>query len=336
MSPGDPTPRTLVVPNPNLTGAIAALPTIHVLAREGHRTIVLTPGDVQALFKLVPAVEATVELVESEDRTVSDIRRQECTDGLLLDSSLDGPWLVLSAGLEPRWGYRGGLRRFFLKPSVPRPRDLPLQPAWYRPANLLSALGLCLPADQPPRLIPNEDHLSEGKNLLDRAHIADTGGPLVALAPISDSPTAPVWPWQSFAGLARTLRRRNPRVRQFLVAGARDYLWPAVRIHEETARFVPLIGPDLNLAQLASVLALADLVVGVESGYLQLAAALGVPCLALLGPREGARPEPPPGDGHTILRGKRGFSLLKLGRSLQLVGIEEEDVLKTVEEMLEL
>lgn len=336
MSTDDPIRRTLVVPDPDLTGAIATLPTIQTLARDGRRVVVLTPGDVQALFKLVPAVESTVEFVESEDRTVSNIRRQECTDALLLDDSLDGPWLVLSAGLEPRWGYRRSLRRFFLKPSVPRPRDLQLQPAWYRPATLLSTIGLHLPADQPPRLVPNEDHLSEGKSLLDRAHVAETGGPLVVLAPISDIPSAPTWPWQNFAQVARTLRRRNPRVRQFIVAGARDYLWPAVRIHEETARFLPLIGPDLDLAQLASVLALADLVIGVEGGYLQLAAALGVPCLALLGPREGARPEPPPGDGHTILRGKRGFSLLRLGRSLQLVGVEEEKVMETVEQMLEL
>ena len=324
-----PPSSTLVVVPPHLAGAVATLPALEILAASGRSVVVLAPRYLEPLFKLLPGVAAVAELVESEERTVTHIRRHECDEAVLLDSSLDGAWLSRAASIQARWGYRGGLRSLLLHPPVPRPR-VPLPP-WQQPSALLAAMDLPAPAG-PPRLQLPPEFLQRGLELLERAHVPTTDGPLVALAPTSDLATAPRWPWPNFAELARSLRRRNPSVRQFIV-GEAEQLWPAVRIHEETARFLPVIGPDLDVAQLAGVLAHLKLLITAESGPLHLAAALGVRCVALLGPRNPIL-HGPAGDGHHIVHGQQSWLLPGLVRARRLDGIAVEAVIAACEDVL--
>jgi ADP-heptose:LPS heptosyltransferase len=104
--------------------------------------------------------------------------------------------------------------------------------------------------------------------------------------------------------LIQALRREVPRVR-FVLAAGREDLWPAVRIHEETARHTPLLGPDLDAATLAAVLAHCRLVVGGDADLLQLAAASGAPTVALFGPSAPER-RAPRGPGHRWIVAPRG------------------------------
>jgi ADP-heptose:LPS heptosyltransferase len=91
--------------------------------------------------------------------------------------------------------------------------------------------------------------------------------------------------------VARDLRRARPDIRVALIAGPKE-LWLAVRIHEETGKIHPVIGPDLDLADLAAVLDHLDLLVTNDSGPMHLAASLGVPCVALFGPTNPSRTRP--------------------------------------------
>ena len=84
-----------------------------------------------------------------------------------------------------------------------------------------------------------------------------------------------------------------------IVAGPKE-VWTAVRVHEESGHLHPVIGPDLDLARLAGVLAHLDLLVTNDSGPMHLAAALGVPCIALFGPTDPQRTAPA-GSGHRVL-----------------------------------
>ena len=73
-----------------------------------------------------------------------------------------------------------------------------------------------------------------------------------------------------------------------------------MRVHEESGKIHPVIGPDLDLAALAAVLAQLDLLVTNDSGPMHLAAALGVRCVALFGPTDPRRTAPA-GEGHAIV-----------------------------------
>ena len=107
------------------------------------------------------------------------------------------------------------------------------------------------------------------------------------------------WPWQRFAELSRDLRRQQPASRQIILAGPKE-LWVAVRIHEESGKIHPVVGADLDLGQLAAVMAQLDLLVTNDSGPMHLAAAVGTPCVALFGPTDPTRTAPA-GLGHEVL-----------------------------------
>jgi ADP-heptose:LPS heptosyltransferase len=102
--------------------------------------------------------------------------------------------------------------------------------------------------------------------------------------------------------LARELRRRIPGVREAIFVGPKE-IWLGVRVHEESGKIHPLLGPDLDLAGLAAAMAELDLLVTNDSGPMHLAAALGVPCVALFGPTDRRRTAPAgdAGAGHVVL-----------------------------------
>jgi heptosyltransferase-2 len=166
--------------------------------------------------------------------------------------------------------------------------------------ELLAAMGVPPPASWVPRLELSEELLRGGRERLLRAHIAPEDGPLVALFPGAEFGSAKRWPWRRFAELARALRREVPGCRVVIIAGPAE-VWLAVRVHEESGHVPPVIGPDLDLAGLAGVLAYCDAMVTNDSGPMHLAAALEVPCVALFGPTD-ARRTAPAGDGHAVLR----------------------------------
>ena len=105
-----------------------------------------------------------------------------------------------------------------------------------------------------------------------------------------------------WSDLARELRRRLPGMREAIFVGPKE-VWLGVRVHEESGKLHPVLGPDLDLAGLAAAMAELDLLVTNDSGPMHLAAAVGVPCVALFGPTDRRRTAPAgeSGAGHTVL-----------------------------------
>jgi heptosyltransferase-2 len=166
--------------------------------------------------------------------------------------------------------------------------------------ELLAAMQVPPPASWVPRLPRTRALLAAGEERLGRARLPGTG-PLVGLAPGAEWGPSKRWPWRRFADLARELRRAVPGVRLLVLAGPKPKeLWAGVRIHEESGKLHPVIGPDLDLAGLAGVLAHLDLLVTNDSGPMHVAAALGVRCLAFFGPTDPRRTAPA-GEGHRVL-----------------------------------
>lgn len=295
--------RTVVVA-PNWVGDnVMALPVLEALAATDRRLTVLAKPHLGSLLEQVPAVDEVVERQESDEETVERLRQGTFDEAVILPNSFRSAWLPWRAGIPLRWGYRGRPFRWsfrwpLLRPGVRRPREKGRhQTEDYR--ELLAAMAVAAPASWIPRLELSTQMTEKGRALLARANLESGSGPLIGLFPGAEFGPSKRWPWKRFVALSRELRRRWPESRQLIVAGPKE-IWLAVRIYEETGKIHPVIGPDLDLGQLTAVLSQLDLLVSNDSGPMHLAAALGVPCVALFGPTDPQRTGPT-GEGHRVL-----------------------------------
>jgi heptosyltransferase-2 len=293
-------PRTLVVA-PNWVGdLVMAEPVFRALAASGRALVVQAKPGLHPLAALLPGVVETIDKLEDEAAAVARLVEARADEAVVLPGSFRSARRVRAAGIPRRFGYRGDFRSPWLAPSVPRPRGRRPQIEDYR--ELLAAMGVEAPASWVPRLELPAELVERGRERLERARIAPAtagGGPLVGLFPGAEWGPSKRWPMKSFAALATELRRRVPAVRQLVLVGPKE-VWLGVRVHEESGKIHPVVGPDLDLAALAGVLSQLDLLVTNDSGPMHLAAALGVRCVALFGPTDPRRTAPA-GEGHAVL-----------------------------------
>ena len=290
--------RTLVVA-PNWVGDnVMALPTLQALADSGRQLVLLAPDHLKPLLGLVPHVHEALSRGASDRDTVAAVRAAACSEAVILPNSFRSAWIAYRAGIPNRWGYRGHFRTPILsrpvRAAATRGRH---QVEDYR--DLLGAMGVPLPDTWIPTLQPGSETLALGRDRLERALGEPLKRPLVGIFPGAEFGPSKRWSWKSFAALGRELRRERPDARQVILAGPKE-VWIAVKIHEDTARMLPVVGADLDLARLAGVMAHLDVLVTNDSGPMHLAAALGVPCVALFGPTDPARTAPS-GRGHRVL-----------------------------------
>lgn len=282
---------------PNWVGdTVMALPVIEALAAAGRPPTVLARRHLAPLLGLCPAVAEVLVRGDDERTTVQELRRRAFDEAVLLPNSFRSAWLTRQAGIPRRFGYRGNWRSLLLAPAVPRPAGRRPQIEDY--GGLLTAMAVPLPAGWVPRLELAAADREAGRELVERAGLTGDG-PLIGLFPGAEFGPSKRWPWRRFAELASALRRQRPRARILILVGPKE-TWLGVRVHEESGHVHPLAGPDLDLGDLAKLLANLDVLVTNDSGPMHLAAAVGIPCVALFGPTDPRRTAPA-GDGHRVV-----------------------------------
>ena len=130
-------------------------------------------------------------------------------------------------------------------------------------------------------------------------HGVEGSGPLIALAP-GESTENPYKSW-SAAGFRDVASRltRELGARSLVVGSRKDQA-----LGDEI--LLPSGRPECNLAgrtspaELAAVLSRCDLLIGIDSGPMHVAAAMGVPVVGLFGPTDPGRTGPM-GDGHEVI-----------------------------------
>jgi len=288
--------RTLVVAPSWVGDLVMAEPVFRALAASGRTIETLARPHLRPLAELLPGVRSTIERGD-DAATVARLRESGADEAVVLPNSLRTAKIVWQAGIERRFGYRGDLRAPLLAPAVRRPRGRRPQVEDYR--ELLAAMEVDPPEGWTPRLELPEALREAGRDRLARARVELGTEPVVGLFPGAEWGPSKRWPRERFVELSTELRRRRPAWRQIVVAGPKE-VWLAVRTHEDTGHVHPVIGPDLDLARLAAVLSHLDALVTNDSGPMHLAAALGVPCVALFGPTDPRRTAPA-GVGHRVL-----------------------------------
>jgi len=290
-------PRTLVVAPGWVGDVVMAEPVFRALAAAGRELVALAKPSLRPLVGLLPGVSDIVPRSANDVETATAIAAAGCAEAIVLPNSFRSARLVARAGVPRRFGYRGDFRAPLLAPAVRRPHGRRPQVEDYR--ELLAAMAVDPPASWVPRLELGAELVAKGRERLARAHLEPGGRPLVGLFPGAEWGASKRWPWRRFAELATELRRRRGDLGQIVVAGPKE-VWMAVRVHEESGKLHPVIGPELDLAALAGVLSHLALLITNDSGPMHLAAALGVPTVALFGPTDPGRTAPA-GEGHRVL-----------------------------------
>lgn len=295
--------RTVAI-MPNWVGdTVLALPVLEALGRAGRSVSTLGRPNLRPLLDGQPGIADYLDRPSSNTETIHLLRRAGFEEAVILPNSYRSAWLVHRAGIPRRWGYGGWspeqlLRRAILAPAVPDRRSKDRhQVEDY--SGLLTAMGIDHPDPWKPRLHLSPEQTEGGRSLLARSRLDPDRAPLIGLFAGAEFGPSKRWPWRRFADLSRRLRKDSPGSSQIILAGPKE-TWIAVRIHEESGKIHPVVGPDLDLGQLATVLAKLDLLITNDSGPMHMAAALDVPCLTLFGPTDPRRTAPV-GESHQVL-----------------------------------
>jgi heptosyltransferase II len=291
-------PARLVIRAPNWLGdAVMALPALGAVraAWPETRIAIAAIPSVAPLFEEQTGADQDEIIPITTSSEIGLLGGSRFDAALLLPNSFRAAWTARQAGIVERWGYRGNFRTWLLSRPVPKPAGHVHQTAYY--ADLVRGLGFDI-AESLPRVSVRPQTDTRAKALLEQ-HGVDGGTSIVGFAPGAAGGHAKRWPPARVADvIARLSGTRRATCVLVGAAGDRDAAREIESSLSPDVRLVNLIGrTDLRL--LAGVLARCDAFVSNDSGAMHLAAALGVPVVAIFGPTDD-RVTAPPG-GHDVL-----------------------------------
>jgi ADP-heptose:LPS heptosyltransferase len=192
-------------------------------------------------------------------------------------------------------------------------------------------------SESTPKLFLNEADRIWGENFWKgKGLTTEERAGVIVLHPGSGS-RKKAWPWERFANLASYLRKHLGS-KILIVLGPAE--GPEIRkafetMERQTGDTAPILAKGLSLLQLASVMAGCRIFIGNDSGISHMAAALGLPTVAIFGPTD-AKVWSPRGQRVFVVRKEIPCSPCSQERFFQcqhvecLRGIEIEDVLRGV------
>ncbi len=278
-------PVTLLVDLPNWVGDLAmALPLVDRVVRSngpGRTILHARPTAERLLRAMFPT--ASVATVPPKTSPFTAARRVVHRGGRVdLGISLRNAWrakIFLRLVARRAWGSASSGGWMLDRTVTPDPRRHQRHD-W---DGFLEALSLDPIADPP--LVTPRDLCREG-----RGRLADVApGEVVGLAPGAAGWESKRWPPERFGTLARRLDDTGRRPVVVVGPGEEPV---AAQVAEASGLRLPVVGADTDVAGLAGLVAELDLVVGNDSGPVQLAAVLGTPVVAIFGPTDPDRTRP--------------------------------------------
>jgi heptosyltransferase-2 len=284
----------IVVRAPNWIGdAVLSLAAVRDLRRNfpGARIEVLARPWVAELYGAVAEVDAVRP--SAGRRTDAASVRGAFDAAVLLPNSFAAALAAWQAGVPERWGYATDGRGPLLTRGAPVPAQIRGRSQVYYYRAMLGAVGLKVSAIPDASLSCPPEWASRGDALL------GAGGPWIGLNPGAFYGTAKRWLPERYAAVADTLARRTG-ARVAIVGGALERGLGQSIASGMRAPARVLCG-ETSLSDLAGVLSRLSLLVTNDSGPMHVAAALGVPVVAVFGPTD-SRETGPVGGAHRIVR----------------------------------
>lgn len=248
--------------------------TLAVLARRGPGTIYRAEGSAD---EILPRSSFAADALAA--------RRGRFDEVWLLPNSYRAALLAFASGAPRRVGYATEGRGWLLTGALPPPSGQIHQLRDYD--ALLEASGIA-PDLEPPRLPVGEAARAKAGAALAAAGIGG-GAPFAALCPGSAFALTKRWPFERFAGLADALAGRGLAAAIFAGPGEEEL---GARVAAASRTRPPVVGADLDPAELAAALSLARVAVTNDSGPMHLCGAVGTPVVAFFGATDPGRTGP--------------------------------------------
>ncbi len=291
-----------------LGDAVLSVPALEALRQRwpAAEVVTLARDSVASLYQGQPFVHRTIALGEAarggwraNEQVAARLRAERFDVAVALPNSFISAWRLWRAHVPERIGYRRDGRGWLLTRAVKPPQrgEIPGHESYFY-LELLRRAGLLerLPVVQAIRLtVPPEAQAAAEERL----EAAGARRPRVAIAPGASYGPAKCWPAERFAVTADRLREQCDATVILLGNPAEAALGTAVTAAMRH-RPVNLIG-QTSPAELAAVLSLCQVFIGNDAGAMHVAAAVGVPVVAIFGSTD---PEAtgPVTDRRTLLR----------------------------------
>jgi heptosyltransferase-2 len=282
--------RRLVIRAPNWLGdAVMALPAMEAVRHafaDAHVAVAASASIAPLFAEETSAGPDRVISLPDPVAEVPALRAGSFDAILLLPNSFRSAWSARRASIPERWGYAAGLRRWLLTRPISRPRGRQHQSAYY--LDLVKGLNIP-PVEARPRVAVRPATLARADALLAVHGLGRTaagGSRFVGFAPGAAYGHAKRWPPRMVAEtIVRLSRDSNVSCVIFGAGSDRDSGREIESSLPSDVRAVNLIGrTDLRL--LAGVISRCAAFVSNDSGSMHLAAALGVPVVAIFGPTD--------------------------------------------------
>jgi heptosyltransferase-2 len=280
-------PRALVVAPQWIGDAVMAEPLLAALAANGERLTVAALPWVAPVFRAMPEVTEIVELPFAHRkldwaarRRVAATLRGRFDVAYVLPNSVKSalvPWL---AGVAERVGYDGEGRPLLLNRRLPNPKGRPPMVAFY---GALAGPGF--DGALRPRLQLGEGPLDEA---LGAAGLAP--GAYWAFAPGAEYGPSKRWPAAHYATLARSLHAADGAL--VVLLGSRG----EAELSETIAAAAPgacrILAGRTSLLEAMAIVSASRGLASNDSGLMHVAAAFGVPQVAVFGSTSPAHTPP--------------------------------------------
>jgi len=270
--------RTLVIAPQWIGDAVMSEPLLARLAERGEQLSVAALPWVAPVYRAMAQVGEVIELPFAHGRLDWAARRRVAATlrgrfdaAYVLPNSLKSaliPWL---AGIAKRIGYQGESRYLLLNRRLPNPTGRPPMVAFY------SALaGTPAPADQRPQL-----RFDAAKIDATAVSVGVQRGSYWAFAPGAEYGPAKCWPAEHYAKLASQLAAAHGL--PILLLGSGKELALCEQIAQHAGGACRVLAGKTSLLDAMALIAGSRGVVSNDSGLMHVAAAFGVPQVAVFG-----------------------------------------------------
>lgn len=285
-------PEKILIRGPNWVGdavlAIPAMKAVRALFPDAEITLFVRPF-VAGLYAAAPFIdkvwsEAKPSSLADWIRITRDIRNRRFDMALLLPNSFESALMMLLGGVPQRVGYATEGRQWLLTNAVTAASKSSHQMQYY--LYLVKVISATWRSASPRVESPSIEieataqERNTARRLLAREGIP-IEAPFLVLSPGAAYGTAKRWHEDRFATVAETLARELG----FYVAviGSEMEQPIAARICERTVCATAILAGKTSLETLIGVLAESSLIITNDSGPMHIAAALGVPTVAIFG-----------------------------------------------------
>jgi heptosyltransferase-2 len=272
--------------------AVMSLPTIWAIrdALPEARITVMSPGWCADIYQICPAVDEVIRPVVdtrsplgSLAQTVQEIKKRQFDSAILLPNSVRSAARLWLAGVPQRIGYDTDGRRLFLTDSLKLPTERPHTILYYR--HLLEWLGIPWPAGEEKFSLSLTEITQRKTDKLLEDRSVDFSRQLIGFSPGAAWGPSKRWPADNFAAAINGLCCSTDR--QALIFGSPGDMELNTDIHKKAkANIANLTGAFDNLRNLVDAISRCSVLVTNDSGPMHIAAAMGVPVVALFGPTD--------------------------------------------------